>query len=75
MPIPILIAGVGVAAGILGAGGHISAKETNQKAQQVAENAQRMYDTAKKSLEEAQNRTEKALLKLGYAKKKRLIIP
>lgn len=72
MPIPILIAGVGVAAGILGAGGHISAKETNQKAQQVAENAQRMYDTAKKSLEEAQNRTEKALLKLGYAKKKTL---
>lgn len=69
MPIPFILTGLGVVAGVLGAGGHLSAKETNEKAQRVMRNAQELYECAKESLEEAQNRTEKTLLKLGYAKK------
>lgn len=69
MPIPFLLAGLGIAAGVIGAGGHLSAKETNEKAQRVSENAQELYNSAKRSLERAQNTTEKALLKLGYEKK------
>ena len=69
MPIPLLLAGLGVAAGVIGAGGHLSAKETNERAQRVSENAQELYNNAKHSLEEAQNKTEKVLVKLGYAKK------
>lgn len=33
MPIPFLLAGLGVAAGVIGAGGHLSAKETNERAE------------------------------------------
>lgn len=69
MPIPFLLAGLGVAAGVIGAGGHLSAKETNERAQRVSEDAQELYNNAKHSLEMAQNKTEKALIKLGYAKK------
>lgn len=72
MPIPFL-AGLGIAAaGIVGAGSHLSAQEKNEKAQEISEEAQKMYNEAKKSLEKAQNKTEKALLDLGYAKKKTL---
>lgn len=69
MPIPFLLAGLGVAAGVIGAGGHLSAKETNDRAQRISKNAQEIYNNAKHSLEAAQNKTEKALIKLGYAKK------
>ncbi len=70
MPLPFLLAGLGIAAGIIGAGGHLDAEETNEKAQRKSEEAQELYKSAKYSLEEARNRTEKSLLKLGYAKKK-----
>lgn len=69
MPIPILLAGLGVAAGVIGAGGHLSAKETNERAQRVSQKAQNLYNDAKHELELAQNETEKALVKLGYYKK------
>ena len=69
MPIPILLAGLGVAAGVIGAGGHLSAKETNERAQRVSQKAQNLYNDAKYELELAQNETEKALVKLGYYKK------
>jgi hypothetical protein len=72
MPIPFLLAGLGVAAGVLGAGGHLSAKETNEKAQRISREAQEMYDEEKQRLASAQNYTEKALLALGYEKKKTL---
>ena len=68
MPIPFLVAGA-VAAGVLGIGGHISAKETNERAESISRDAKRMYDDAKESLETAQENTEGALLKLGYSKK------
>lgn len=67
MPIPLVVAGI--AAGVIGAGGHLSAKETNERAQRRSEAAQELYNSAKKSLEQAQNRTEQTLLKLGYEKK------
>lgn len=70
MPIPFLLAGLAVGAGVLGVGGHISAKDTNERAQRLSEDAQDLYNSAKHSLEQEQNNTEKALLKLGYAKKK-----
>lgn len=69
MPIPFLLAGLGVAAGVIGAGGHLSAKETNERAQRISQDAQELYDNAKHALEVAQNKTEKALVKLGYDKK------
>ncbi|HHV11294.1 MAG TPA: hypothetical protein GXX75_13575 [Clostridiales bacterium] len=70
MPIPFLLAGLGAAAGLIGIGGHMSAKETNEKAQSLASDARDLYNSSKTSLERAQNNTEKALLKFGYSKKK-----
>lgn len=72
MPIPFLLAGLAVGVGVLGVGGHISAKDTNKRAERLSEDAQDLYNSAKHSLEREQNNTEKALLKLGYAKKKTL---
>lgn len=69
MPIPFLLTGLGVAAGVIGAGGHINAKKTNERAQKRAQDAQDLYNSAKDSLEQEQNKTENALLKLGYEKK------
>lgn len=69
MPIPFLLAGLGIGAAILGAGGHISAKETNEKAQKISGEAKSLYNSAKYSLENAQGKTEKSLLELGYSKK------
>lgn len=66
MPLPFILAGI---AGIIGAGGHMAAKETNEKAQRVSQSAQELYNGAKRSLEQEQNKTEKSLLRLGYAKK------
>lgn len=71
MPIPIIIGAVAAAAaGALGIGGHLSAKETNDKAKKRYDEAQRIYYDAKGALEKAQNSTEKSLLKLGYDKKR-----
>lgn len=70
MPIPFLLAGLGVVAGVIGVAGHMDAKETNEKAQKVSQDAQELYNNAKESLEKAQNETEKSLLKLGYSKKR-----
>lgn len=69
MPIPLILAGLGAAAGIIGAGGHLSAKETNEKAQRVSQDAKTLYNNAKQSLEQAQAQTEEMLLGLGYRKK------
>ena len=70
MPIPFIVAaGAAGIAGIIGVGGHISAKDTNEKAKRISKEAQSLYNESKVSLEEAQNKTEQALLKLGYAKK------
>ena len=67
MPIPFLLAAG--AAGIIGVGSHISAKDTNAKAEKISRDAQNLYNEAKESLEVAQKNTEQALVNLGYAKK------
>lgn len=70
MPIPIILAGLAaVGASVVGAGAHIDAKETNEKAAALADEAKLLYDNAKQSLENAQSRTEQSLLKLGTSKK------
>lgn len=68
MPIPFLVAGAAIA-GIIGAGSHLSAKDTNERARKVSEDAKEIYDKAKYSLQQAQNKTERELMKLGYQKK------
>ncbi len=70
MPIPFLLAGLGVAAGIIGAGGHISATETNEKAQRLSADTKGLYNSSKTSLERAQNKTKEALFTFGSTKKK-----
>lgn len=72
MPIPFLLAGLAVATGVIGAGGHLCAKDTNEEARRISHNAEELYNNAKSSLEMAQNETEEVLLKLGYAKKNTL---
>ena len=68
-----ILLGIGLAiAGLAGAAGHLSAKETNEKAQQISQDAQTMYNSSKASLENAKKQTENGLVKLGYTKKKAL---
>lgn len=70
MPIPFIVGGVVAgAAAVAGIGAHLSAKETNERAQELVDRAQELYDESKSSLERAQKETETSLLKLGYAKK------
>ena len=63
MPIPILLAGLGAVAGIVGAGGHLSAKETNKEAQRVLAEAQKLYNEEKASLERAQRQVRSSHLR------------
>lgn len=69
MPIPFLLAGLGLAAGAIGIGGHIEAKDTNEKAQRISREAQELYEEAQESLENSQEETKNALLELGISKK------
>lgn len=66
MALPLLI---GLGAAVLGAAGHSVAKETNEKAQRIANDAQEIYDRAKSSLESAQRRTETSLNGFATTKK------
>lgn len=52
MPIPAILAGLAAAgAAALGIGAQMDAKETNEKAQTLAEDAKSLYDESKRSLE------------------------
>ena len=68
MPLPLIIAGLAAAA--IGIGAQADAKETNERAQQRANEAQSLYNASKQSLEQAQSITEKSLVALGTSKKK-----
>lgn len=72
MPLPFILGALGVTAGVLGVGGHLSAKDTNEEAQQLSKKAKNLYDSAKESLEKKQGESQEALLKLGYSKKNTL---
>lgn len=67
MPIPAILAGLVAAA--VGIGAQMDAKETNERAQQIANEAQKWYNDTKQSLEAAQSITEQSLVKLGTSKK------
>lgn len=70
MPIPFLLLGAAVGAGVLGAGGHMVAKDTNEEAQRISRKAERMYEDEKKELEKAKKNADEALLNLFYTKQK-----
>ena len=72
MPLPFLLGAIGVAAGVVGVGGHLSAQETNEEAKKISHDAQKIYDAAKESLEKKQEKSQAALLELGYSKKNTL---
>lgn len=55
MPIPFLLAGASILAGAIGVTGHISAKETNEKAMRKAEMAEELYDASKVSFEKVKS--------------------
>ena len=67
MPLPLIIAGL--AATAIGIGAQADAKDTNERAQKIANDAQSLYNTSKQSLENAQKITEKSLITLGTSKK------
>ena len=67
MPLPFIIATGAI--GLLGIGGHLSAKETNEKAEMIVERAKNVYHDARLSLETAKYNAEESLTALGYAKK------
>ncbi len=67
MPLPLFLLG-GLAAAV-GIGGHIDAKETNEKAQKVSNDAQALYNNAKYSLQSAKTQSENSLTELGTTKK------
>lgn len=54
MPLPFILGAAGAAiAGAVGIGGHLSAKETNEKAQKRSNEAQRIYNEEKKCIRES----------------------
>ena len=55
MPIPFLLAGLGLAAVGIGMLSHNDAKETNEKAERIAEAAKHTYDLAKKDFKDIAN--------------------
>lgn len=71
MPLPAILAGL-AAAGVaaLGVGAQVDAKDTNERAQAIVNDAQSLYNDVKHSLETAQEKTEQSLLRLGNSKKK-----
>ena len=71
MPLPAILAGLAaIGSAVVGINAHADAKETNEQAQFIANDAQNLYNSAKSSLEQAQCKTEKSLLTLGNSKKK-----
>ena len=69
MAIGLLLAGMAVVSGAVGIGGHINAKETNERAERKMMEAQELYDEAEAELSISKENAESALLKLGYQKK------
>ena len=61
MPIPLLL-GIGAAVvGIAGIGGHLSAQETNEKAEKLYKQAKNLYETSKDELEQNYKVTQNIL--------------
>ncbi|MDO4721118.1 MAG: hypothetical protein Q4A78_10690 [Peptostreptococcaceae bacterium] len=69
MPLPAILGLAALGAAALGIGAQMDAKETNERAQEVADEAKDLYNNSKRSLEVAQRKTETSLLNLGHSKK------
>lgn len=65
MPLPLILGGIAAAVGI---GGHLSAKETNEKAERVSRNAQTIYNEASDKLAQRKALSEVKLIELGKTK-------
>lgn len=70
MPIPFILAGIAIGAGLLGVGANENAKDTNEEARKIAKKAKERYEDADALLKVEQKKTEKALLAFGNSKKK-----
>jgi hypothetical protein len=68
MPFPFIIGAVVVAAEGLGLAGHVSAKEKNEKAQRICENAKYNYDQAKAEADKKFAAVNEGLRVLGQEK-------
>lgn len=68
MPIPFILGGIAVAAGLLGAAAHVSASETRKKAKELYDDSNRRQHNRGRSLEEATLVTTSTSEDLGLLK-------
>lgn len=68
MPVPFLLIGAAAAA-VIGVGGHLSAKETNEKAEKLYREAEKLYNSSKDELERNYELTSKTLEEFKNLKK------
>lgn len=68
MPFPFIIGAGAIAAGLLGLAGHVSAKEKNEEAQRICNNAKYNFDEAQKNAEKKFADVNKVLGDLGREK-------
>lgn len=70
MPIPFIIGALAVGAGVLGVGGHLSAKEKRDEAKRTNERAQNLVDKVKQKIDLKRSDTESVIVDLGKTKLK-----
>lgn len=68
MPLPFILAGAAILAGVAGAGGLISAKEKNDQANEKMEEAKEIFDRAQRKLHSQREETTETLDELGKLK-------
>ncbi len=68
MPLPLILGGLAVIAGVTGAKKAYDANEKNNRAKRINNNAQEMYEKAKQELQNSQNRASASLTHLGEEK-------
>lgn len=68
MPIPFILGGLALAAGVLGAGAHLSAKDTKEKAQRIYEDSNDKQNDVGRLLERETKRTKEVSEDLGLVK-------
>jgi hypothetical protein len=68
MPFPFIIGAGAIVAGLLGLAGHVSAKEKNEEAQRICNNAKYNFDEAQKNAEKKFADVNKVLGDLGQEK-------
>lgn len=69
MPFPLIIGAAVAVCGVAALGGHLSAKEKNEKAQNIVKQSQEKYEKAKKTLEKKQEEVNVSFIELMQNKK------